>query len=31
MNQYLTRFAAKNMGLELSMTWVLPGDDGVVG
>ncbi|MCB1698272.1 MAG: GNAT family N-acetyltransferase [Pseudomonadales bacterium] len=31
MNQYLARFAAKNMGLKLSMTWVLPGDEIVVG
>lgn len=31
MNQYLTRFAAKNMGLKLSMTWVLPGEQTVVG
>ncbi len=31
MNTYLARFAAKNMGLKLSMTWVLPGDDMVVG
>ena len=31
MNQYLARFAARNMGLKLSMTWVLPGDEMVVG
>lgn len=27
MNIYLARFAAKNKGLKLSMTWVLPGDE----
>ena len=27
MNQYLARFAVKNMGLNLSMTWVLPGEE----
>lgn len=27
MNSYLARFAAKNIGLKLSMTWVLPGDE----
>ena len=31
MNSYLARFAAKNMGLKLSMTWVLPGDELVMG
>ncbi len=31
MNRYLARFAAKNMGLRLSMTWVLPGDEPVSG
>ena len=31
MDTYLARFAAKNIGLKLSMTWVLPGDDMVVG
>ena len=31
MNSYLARFAAKNIGLKLSMTWVLPGDDMAVG
>ena len=31
MNSYLARFAAKNMGLKLSMTWVLPGDVLVMG
>jgi ribosomal protein S18 acetylase RimI-like enzyme len=31
MNQYLARFAAKNMGLKLSMTWVLPGEEMVAG
>lgn len=31
MNTYLARFAAKNMGLKLSMTWVLPGGDMVTG
>ena len=29
MNQYLARFAAKNIGLKLSMTWVLPGEEMV--
>jgi ribosomal protein S18 acetylase RimI-like enzyme len=31
MNSYLARFAAKNMGLKLSMTWVLPGEELVMG
>ena len=31
MNTYLARFAFKNMGLKLSMTWVLPGDDMAPG
>ena len=31
MNQYLARFAAKNMRLKLSMTWVLPGDEMIAG
>lgn len=31
MNTYLARFAAKNMGLKLSMTWVLPGEEPVAG
>ena len=31
MNRYLARFAAKNMGLKLSMTWVLPGGEMVIG
>lgn len=31
MNQYLARFAAKNIGLKLSMTWVLPGDEKITG
>jgi len=31
MNQYLARFAVKNMRLKLSMTWVLPGEDLVAG
>ena len=31
MNAYLSLFAAKNMGLKLSMTWVLPGDELVMG
>jgi len=31
MNSYLARFAAKNMGLKLSMTWVLPGDELAAG
>jgi GNAT superfamily N-acetyltransferase len=31
MNTYLARFAAKNMVLKLSMTWVLPGDEVVAG
>ena len=30
MNSYLERFAAKNMGLKLSMTWVLPAEELVV-
>ncbi|GAB5415302.1 MAG: GNAT family N-acetyltransferase [Congregibacter sp.] len=29
MNAYLARFAAKNMRLKLSMTWVLPAEDRV--
>ena len=29
MNQYLARFAAKNIGLKLSMTWVLPSEEMV--
>tara|TARA_R110001592_G_scaffold254129_3_gene517482 strand:- start:26859 stop:27377 length:519 start_codon:yes stop_codon:yes gene_type:complete len=31
MNTYLARFAAKNMELKLSMTWVLPRDKPVTG
>jgi hypothetical protein len=31
MNQYLARFAAKNIGLKLSMTWVLPSEKMVAG
>lgn len=31
MNSYLARFAAKNIGLKLSMTWVLPGNELVMG
>ena len=31
MNSYLTSFAAKNIGLKLSMTWVLPGNELVMG
>ncbi len=30
-DRYLARFAAKYMGLRLSMTWVLPGDEPVAG
>lgn len=31
MNTYLAHFAAKNMGLKLSVTWVLPGEETVAG
>lgn len=31
MNSYLARFAAKNIGLKLSMTWILPAEEVVPG
>jgi len=31
MNQYLARFATRNMKLKLSMTWVLPAEEIVAG
>ncbi len=31
MNTFLARFAAKNIALDLSMTWVLPAEDDVAG
>jgi GNAT superfamily N-acetyltransferase len=31
MNRFLARYAAKNMALKLSMTWVLPAEEELIG